>query len=131
MTAESEDQQGVGKRPLPGVAAGEQTDDHLFDLERLLAHDEIADALRWDIVFGRIPPGTRLSQSQLSRRFGTSRLRVRDGLRTLQHEGWLLTDRTRRPTVARPSRDEILDAFIAEAALFSLAAPARLTASDP
>jgi DNA-binding GntR family transcriptional regulator len=43
--------------------------------------------LRQEILAGGLAPGTRIGQVELARRFGTSRLPVREALRQLHHEG--------------------------------------------
>ena len=52
-------------------------------LDRTPLGQRIADALRHDILFGRLAPGTKLAQTQVCERFGTSRMPVRDALRQL------------------------------------------------
>src|SRR4051794_6107660 len=50
---------------------------------------QVADSLRRAIIHGTIPAGTRLTQDELCKEFGTSRMPVRDALRQLTHEGLL------------------------------------------
>ncbi len=47
----------------------------------------IADALREQIIAGRLRPGERLVESQIASHLQTSRGPVRDALRQLEHEG--------------------------------------------
>lgn len=49
--------------------------------------DWIVDHLRREIIRGHLLPGERLNQSELGRRFGVSRMPVRDALHTLHSEG--------------------------------------------
>ena len=49
--------------------------------------DALAVALRAEIADGRLAPGAALRQDELAGRFGTSRIPVREALRTLQAEG--------------------------------------------
>jgi DNA-binding GntR family transcriptional regulator len=91
-------------------------------VQRSLLGNQIADALRREILLGVIKPGTRLSQQQLCERFGTSRMPVRDGLRVLSHEGLLLTDAGQHTIVAPISRADFLDAYLIEGMLAGLAA---------
>jgi DNA-binding GntR family transcriptional regulator len=81
----------------------------------------VAEAIRGDILFGRMSPGTRLSQQQLCDRFGVSRMPVRDALRQLTSEGYLETDSGRHCLVATMGRQDILDTFAIEGMLHSLA----------
>jgi DNA-binding GntR family transcriptional regulator len=49
--------------------------------------DVLRDALREEIIRGEMVPGTRLIETQLAERFGTSRTPVRTALTELVHEG--------------------------------------------
>jgi DNA-binding GntR family transcriptional regulator len=91
----------------------------------------VAEAIRGDILFGRLEPGTRLAQQQLCDRFGVSRMPVRDALRQLTFEGYLVHDSGRHCLVATMSRQDIIDTFDVEGMLHGFAAR-RLTeiASD-
>jgi DNA-binding GntR family transcriptional regulator len=46
----------------------------------------LVDALRQEILAGRLPPGTLLSQTDIAARFGVSRIPVRDALQQLSSE---------------------------------------------
>jgi DNA-binding GntR family transcriptional regulator len=91
-------------------------------IARNLLSSQIADVLRRDIYLGVIAAGTHLSQQQLTERFGTSRMPIRDALRALTHEGLLVTDPGRHLIVAPFSRDDLLDAYLVEGTLVGLAA---------
>lgn len=82
----------------------------------------VAESLRSDILFGRLQPGTRLAQHQICQRFGISRMPVRDALRQLTYEGYLIRDAGRHCVVARMSRQDIVDTFTAEGMLHGFAA---------
>ena len=47
----------------------------------------VTDLLRQMILSGELPPGSRIRQSELARRFDTSRIPVREALRRLEAEG--------------------------------------------
>lgn len=47
----------------------------------------IADGLRDDIMRGALPPGSRIVQDEIARRFGASRIPVRAALTLLEHDG--------------------------------------------
>jgi len=72
---------------------------------------QIADALRSDIVFGRVEPGAKMGQQQLCERFGTSRMPVRDALRELTYEGLLTSDQGGHAVVATMSKAYIEDSY--------------------
>ena len=91
-------------------------------VQRSLLSNQITEMIRRDILFGVIKPGIRLSQRELCERFGTSRMPVRDALRTLMHEGLLLTDLGHHTVVAPLSRSDVLDAYVIEGTLAGLAA---------
>ena len=94
---------------------------------------QIADELRRDVLLGRLVPGARMSQQELTERFGTSRMPVRDALRSLVHEGLMFVDQTRHIVVAPLSRQDLIDAFMIEGLLTGMAAErasSRATAAD-
>lgn len=91
-------------------------------VERKLLSNQIADALRRDILFGILKPGTRVSQQQLCDVYNVSRMPVRDALRALVHEGLMMVDDGRHIMVAPLSRIDLLDAFTIEGMLTGLAA---------
>lgn len=53
----------------------------------IVAGGRIADQLRALILDGELVPGERIGQEMLARRFGSSRIPVREGLKLLQAEG--------------------------------------------
>ena len=73
-------------------------------LARARFGSQIAEALRNDILFGRVESGKRLSQVELCERFGTSRMPVRDALRQLTYEGFLIDDGKGHAVVAPVTR---------------------------
>jgi DNA-binding GntR family transcriptional regulator len=97
-------------------------------VQRTPLSNQIADALRADIVFGRVEPGERLGQQQLCERFGTSRMPVRDALRELTYEGLLSSDQGGHAVVATMSRAYIEDSYVIDGILQGLAA--RRIATD-
>jgi DNA-binding GntR family transcriptional regulator len=82
----------AGGRPPPSSGSTTQT---------------LADALRQEITDGRLTPGEALRQEELALRFGTSRIPVREALRTLQAEGLVNYSPNRGATVAMVSDTEI------------------------
>lgn len=91
-------------------------------LDRSTLGGQIADAIRREILLGRLEVGQRLGQSQLCSRFGTSRMPVRDALRQLAYEGFLLSDGGGHAVVARMSRGDIEDTYAIEGTLHGFAA---------
>jgi len=91
-------------------------------LQRKPLGSQIAAELRQDILFGRLAPGTRLSQQELCNQFGTSRMPVRDALRELVYAGLLEQDGTGHAVVVPLKRADIIDAFTIEGMLSGFAA---------
>lgn len=91
-------------------------------IERAPLGKQIADGIRGDILFGRITPGEKLRQQQLCEEYGTSRMPVRDALRQLTYEGFLVTDEGGHSVVARLHEQDLLDIYVIEGLLHGLAA---------
>ncbi|MFP8884318.1 GntR family transcriptional regulator [Streptomyces mangrovi] len=75
---------------------------------RISAH-MVCSAVRDDIVLGVFPPGARLTEELLARRYGVSRVPVREALRTLESEGFVVSRRHAGACVARPTEQEAAD----------------------
>ncbi|MEV7724808.1 GntR family transcriptional regulator [Streptomyces sp. NPDC087917] len=75
---------------------------------RIPAH-AVCTAIRDDIVSGFFGPGGRLTEEVLARRYGVSRVPVREALRTLESEGFVTTRRHAGACVAEPSAQEAAD----------------------
>ncbi|MFJ3925080.1 GntR family transcriptional regulator [Streptomyces sp. NPDC090022] len=75
---------------------------------RIPAH-AVCTAIRDDIVSGVFEPGGRLTEDLLARRYGVSRVPVREALRTLQSEGFVTTRRHAGACVAEPTEQEAAD----------------------
>ncbi|MFG3104280.1 GntR family transcriptional regulator [Streptomyces sp. NPDC048182] len=88
---------------------------------RIPAHSVCA-AIRDDIVAGVHPRGSRLTEELLARRYGVSRVPVREALRTLEAEGFVVTRRHAGACVAEPSEQEAADLLEARALLEPLGA---------
>ncbi|MEV1057712.1 GntR family transcriptional regulator [Micromonospora chalcea] len=100
-------------------------------LDRTPLGQRIADALRHDILFGRLAPGTKLAQTQVCERFGTSRMPVRDALRQLTYEGFLTGDGGGHSVVAPLRRHDIEDSFLIEGQLHGIATRRVAERADP
>ncbi|MFF2376054.1 GntR family transcriptional regulator [Streptomyces xiamenensis] len=75
---------------------------------RISAHT-VCTAIRDDIVNGVLPPGSRLAEEQLAQRYGVSRVPVREALRTLESEGFVVSKRHAGACVAQPGEREAAD----------------------
>ncbi|MGI9149377.1 MAG: GntR family transcriptional regulator [Chloroflexota bacterium] len=99
---------------------------------RSLRHD-IADALRAEIISGRLEPGERVLEIDLARQFGVSRQPVREAIRTLEREGLLTSLPNRGTFVTRVSLEDAIAIQDIRAELEGLAARlavANLTEAD-
>ncbi|MBT2413686.1 GntR family transcriptional regulator [Streptomyces sp. ISL-12] len=75
---------------------------------RIPAHS-VCTAIRDDIVAGVYERGSRLTEELLARRYGVSRVPVREALRTLEAEGFVVTRRHAGACVAEPTEQEAAD----------------------
>ncbi|MER6914104.1 GntR family transcriptional regulator [Streptomyces sp. NPDC000594] len=88
---------------------------------RVPAHS-VCTAIRDDIVSGVFPRGGRLTEEQLARRYGVSRIPVREALRTLEAEGFVVIRRHAGTRVAEPTAQEAADLLEARMLLEPLGA---------
>ncbi len=91
-------------------------------LDRRPLGKRIAEALRHEIIFGRLRPGTALPQEEICRRFGTSRMPARDAINILEMEGFIARPNGKDAEVAQITPRDIMDAFEVQATLHGLAA---------
>jgi DNA-binding GntR family transcriptional regulator len=73
--------------------------------------ERIAERLRGDIRAGRLAPGQRLVEAELTRRLGVSRGPVREAFARLQSEGLVSIEPNRGASVRRMERKELEDLF--------------------
>src|SRR5689334_17858448 len=73
--------------------------------------ERIAERLRDDIRAGRLAPGQRLVEAELTRRLGVSRGPVREAFARLQSEGLVAIEPNRGASVRRMERKELEDLF--------------------
>jgi len=92
---------------------------------------QIANVLRSDILYGRLPSGTRVGQQELCERYGTSRMPVRDALRQLTYEGFLHEDGTGHSVVTPLTRSDLKDIYLIEGMLHALALRRVTERGDP
>src|SRR5690242_21918130 len=76
---------------------------------RRISAQVVCTAIRDDIVAGFFEPGSRLTEELLARRYGVSRVPVREALRTLESEGFVTTRRHAGACVAEPTEQEAAD----------------------
>lgn len=81
----------------------------------------VCSAIRDDIVRGHFAPGDRLTEELLAKRYGVSRVPVREALRTLESEGFVRTRRHAGASVAEPTAQEAGDLLEIRALLEPLA----------
>ena len=70
------------------------------------------DVLRAAIVSGRLVPGDRLKEAELSEKLGISRAPVREALRQLEHEGLVVSLPYRATEVLGISQEEIAEVLV-------------------
>ncbi len=83
---------------------------------------QIVEHLRADIIEGRLPPGARLVESQMTDRFVVSRGPVREAFGRLQAEGFIDLPRNRGAYVKRLHARDVAELFDIRAELETLAA---------
>jgi len=91
-------------------------------LSRSVLADQVKDWLLEGILDGRYPPDSRIIETQVARELGTSQAPVREALRGLEALGVVEIMPFRGARVRRPSRREILEAYVVRSTLESLAA---------
>lgn len=84
--------------------------------------DQVLIALRQRIVNGDYAPGERLTEDRLAEDFGVSRNPVREALRVVQAEGFVVMVPRRGAVVASPDATTIADMFAVRQRLETLAA---------
>lgn len=73
--------------------------------------EEVADALREQIVSGALAPGMRLSQADVARELEVSRTPLREALHKLEAEGLVVTQANRGMSVAPAPLHQVEDAY--------------------
>lgn len=102
-------------------------------LSRSVFSDQVKDYLLEGILSGRYPPESRIVETQVARDVGTSQAPVREALRGLEALGVVEITPFRGARVRRPSRRELLDAYVVRSVLESLGARLavpRMTSDD-
>ena len=91
----------------------------------------IVERLREDILAGRLPPGSRLVECDLTSHFGVSRGPVREALRRLSADGLIEHWPHRGAVVRRLTEREIRELFLIRIEMEALAARLAATADAP
>jgi DNA-binding GntR family transcriptional regulator len=91
----------------------------------------IVERLREDILAGRLEPGSRLIESDLTTRFAVSRGPVREGLRRLSADGLIEHRPHRGAIVRRLTEREIRELFMIRIEMEALAARLAAAADAP
>jgi DNA-binding GntR family transcriptional regulator len=76
------------------------------------ARERVVEALREEIMLGRLADGERLIEDQIARRLSTSRGPVREALRQLEHEGLVVSYPYRGAVVLGVSDEEVQHVLI-------------------
>lgn len=79
-------------------------------------------ALRAEIIAGTIARGSRLKEDALAERFGVSRVPVREALRQLETEGFVVAEKFKGVTVAESSAGAVIELMQVRRGLEVLAA---------
>lgn len=90
-------------------------------LDRRTLSEQVYQSLRADILSGRLPPRTEMSEVALADSFGTSRGPVREAIRRLWAEGLVLERPRRGAVVASLSKKDFEDAYQVRSGLEVLA----------
>lgn len=86
-------------------------------MEPLTTYDRVLTELRSAILSGEHPPGTRLRQFDLAARYRSSRIPLREALRTLEAEGLVISQANRGATVAAIDVEDLAELYIFRVAL--------------
>jgi DNA-binding GntR family transcriptional regulator len=82
---------------------------------------QVVDRLRWAICEQRFPQGSRLVERQLCDLLGVSRTLVREALRQLEAEGFVVANPRTGPSVASLDRETVRNIYEIRAVLEALA----------
>jgi len=95
-----------------------------LEVQKLAAplRQQVVDGLRRAIIDGRLPPGARLTERELTEMMGVSRTVVREALRQLESEGLVAIIPHKGPVVRELTLAEAKDLYDIRAVLEGLAA---------
>ncbi|WP_424928973.1 GntR family transcriptional regulator [Amaricoccus tamworthensis] len=90
-------------------------------IQRSTLHEELVERLRDLIVQDGLKPGEKVPEKHLCETFGVSRTPLREALKVLAFEGFVVLEANRGARVARVTRKELEDSFALIAVLEQLA----------
>ncbi len=90
-------------------------------IQRRSLHAELADRLREMIVQGELEPGAKIPERELCEAFNVSRTPLREALKVLASEGFVILTPNRGAAVSKLTRADIEEAFPVIGALEALA----------
>src|SRR5918998_2968648 len=99
---------------------GQERSDHLRILQTVSLTTVLEREIESLILSGKLPPGERINEIQLAKRFGTSRGPVREATRSLEGKGLVEAVRNRGAFIRRLSVEEAVEIYDLRAALFGL-----------
>jgi DNA-binding GntR family transcriptional regulator len=103
------------------------------ELRHQTKEERVADYLREGIISGRFPRGSKLKQAELAEMIGTSITPVREAIKILEAEGFVL-GASHRGAVVAPfdihATEEIVDLRVTLESKLALAAIAKLTTKN-
>jgi DNA-binding GntR family transcriptional regulator len=73
--------------------------------------EQVVDALRDEIITGRLAPGETVNEPDLAERYGVSKTPVREALRLMAQDGWVLVLRRKGYLVRPLALDDIREIF--------------------
>ena len=97
-------------------------DSTMTSITKLTIAEQLAAALRHEIVTGQLAAGTRLLQIETAQRFGVSTTPVREAFGLLQSDGLVQIDTHRGVTVFLPTTQDLVEHYEIRMALEMLAA---------
>lgn len=86
-------------------------------MDPVTTYDRVLNELRTAILAGAHPPGSRLRQIELAGRYQTSRIPLREALRTLEAEGLVRSEPHRGATVATLDAADLAELYTFRLAL--------------
>lgn len=102
-------------------------------LKHQTKEERVADYLREGIISGRFPRGSKLKQAEIAEQIGTSITPVREAIKLLEAEGFILGTANRGATVAPfdiNATEEIVDLRVTLECKLALRAMERLTSEQ-
>lgn len=93
----------------------------LAALSRQRLGDQIADALRNQILLGELQPGSNIPERETASALGVSRTPLREALVILEGEGLVSMSPARSPRVSNPSLENLTHLLYVQSALEALA----------